>query len=488
MGAGTVTIPIVGDVTKLRKALGDADSELGGFTSKVDGVGQKLGQFGKTMTVGVTLPIIAGLGLATKAAVEDEAAQARLKKTLENTVGASDGVVASVEKSIEAMTKQSTFADDQLRPAFENLVRETRSVDEATKLMGTAMDLAAAKGISVEEASGLLVKAHNGQVRGLVALGIETKNAEGKTASFGDIMRDVNVVVGGQAAAALDTAGGQAAQMKVRMGELTEKIGGALLPILDKLIPVVDSVIGFFEKLGPVGQTVALVIVGLAAVIGPLIGLVTSLSVAFTFLAANPIVLIVAGIALLVAGLVVAYKNVGWFRDIVDTVFNWIKNNWPLLLGIITGPIGLAVLAISKNWDTIKGFFTGFMDFLRGTWSGITDAISAPFRLAFDAIKRLWNSTIGGYRFEVPSWIPFAGGKGFSIPYMHSGGIVPGVPGSDVLAMLQAGERVVPRGAAASGGGGTTIIQLVLDGKTVTEVVFNGLLEKQRRSGALGLT
>lgn len=43
----------------------------------------------------------------------------------------------------------------------------------------------------------------------------------------------------------------------------------------------------------------------------------------------------------------------------------------------------------------------------------------------------------------------------------------------------------VPSGGGG-GGGGTTVIQLVMDGKVVTEVVHDGLLSKQRRTGNLG--
>ncbi|MFE2486069.1 phage tail tape measure protein [Streptomyces mirabilis] len=83
---------------------------------------------------------------------------------------------------------------------------------------------------------------------------------------------------------------------------------------------------------------------------------------------ANPIGLIVLGIAALVAGLIWAYNKIGWFRDMVNTafkaigqaiswVFDWVKGHWPLLLAILTGPIGLAVLMIVKHWDKITSGF-----------------------------------------------------------------------------------------------------------------------------------
>ena len=62
-------------------------------------------------------------------------------------------------------------------------------------------------------------------------------------------------------------------------------------------------------------------------------------------------------IAALAAGFVMAYRKSETFRNIVTGalnavkgaavfVWNWLKQNWPLLLGILTGPFGIAVVAI----------------------------------------------------------------------------------------------------------------------------------------------
>ena len=85
-----------------------------------------------------------------------------------------------------------------------------------------------------------------------------------------------------------------------------------------------------------------------------------------------PIMLAVLAIAALIAIMVLAYQKVDWFRAIVDQawqfiqkawdgvlaafrkVWDWIKKNWPLLLAILTGPIGAAVLIIVRNWETIQ--------------------------------------------------------------------------------------------------------------------------------------
>ena len=262
-GGGTVVIKLLGDAAQLQKTLGDVEKTTRSF-------GDKLGSVGNKLTLGLTVPIVAGLGAATKAAAEDEAAQQKLALTLQNTVDATDEVVRKVEEQITAFQKVSTFTDDDLRPAFAALVSETRNVKEAQDLMTTAMDLAAARGIPLEQATQLLIKAHNGQTKGLAALGIETKNAEGKAAEFSSVMEDVNKVVGGQAAAALDTAAGKSAALKRDIGEMAEEIGAKFLPHVEKLVGVAADLVQKFSDLPEPVQNLGLGLVALAAVSGPI--------------------------------------------------------------------------------------------------------------------------------------------------------------------------------------------------------------------------
>lgn len=92
-------------------------------------------------------------------------------------------------------------------------------------------------------------------------------------------------------------------------------------------------------------------------------------------MSANPITLIVIGIAALIAALVLAYNKIGWFRNFVNSAFHmigqaigWVvsfaKAHWPLLLAILTGPIGIAVGLIVKYWGQIK---SGFSSAYHGT-------------------------------------------------------------------------------------------------------------------------
>lgn len=144
-----------------------------------------------------------------------------------------------------------------------------------------------------------------------------------------------------------------------------------------------------------------------------------------------------------------------WIGSAVQTYvvahFNIVKSVASTVWAGVTGAISGAWNTISSIFGWIRGAAQGVIDSFWNIKDGIGSAFSTlagmirgPFESAFSAIRSLWNNTVGGFSFSVPDWIPGVGGKGFSIPNMHTGGIVPGRPGEEVLRVLEAGELVVP--------------------------------------------
>lgn len=157
-------------------------------------------------------------------------------------------------------------------------------------------------------------------------------------------------------------------------------------------------------------------------------------------LSANPIGLIIIAVIALVAAIVLLWKKSSTFRSVMTaifnaiktvavaafnaiknaglTVFNWLRANWPLLLAILTGPIGLAVLAIAKNWDKIKAGFQAVKDRIATIAGTLKDIITKPFDLAATAVGKVSSavSTMIGWfgRIVAPSsafYAPFNAAK-----------------------------------------------------------------------------
>jgi hypothetical protein len=118
---------------------------------------------------------------------------------------------------------------------------------------------------------------------------------------------------------------------------------------------------------------------------------------------AFPVVAIVAAMAAVVVGLIYAYNHVETFRNIVDDTFSWIKDHWPLLLAILTGPLGLAVLAIVKHASDIKnavvGAFTAMVNAVKALSGTIVGLGSWTINRIVDGMKATTGGllTVGGW-------------------------------------------------------------------------------------------
>jgi hypothetical protein len=80
-------------------------------------------------------------------------------------------------------------------------------------------------------------------------------------------------------------------------------------------------------------------------------------------------------------------------------------------------------------------------------------------------VKAIWNDTIGGMGFTMPSWVPVIGGKGFHIPMLAEGGIlsaatlaVVGEAGPEAVVPLSKLDDIVARAMTRAGGGGQKVL------------------------------
>lgn len=252
--------------------VGDSVDKAGGKMSKVSkvmGTAAKAGALGLAVGAGAAVVALADM---TKGAIEDEAAQKKLAKTLTNAAGARSKDVKSVETWISKQGQALGITDDELRPALGRLVTATGDVGKAQKLAALGMDVSAGTGKSLKQVTEALAKAENGQVAGLSRLGIATKDANGETKSFAQIQGELQKKFGGQASTAANTLEGKMGRLKLVMDETKESIGSKLIPVitvmatwfLTKGIPAISKTWSFLkDKLGPVFTTVGRAIGGL---------------------------------------------------------------------------------------------------------------------------------------------------------------------------------------------------------------------------------
>jgi hypothetical protein len=121
--------------------------------------------------------------------------------------------------------------------------------------------------------------------------------------------------------------------------------------------------------------------------------------------------LIVLAVAALVAIGYVIYRN--WttiwkaIKEAAEAVFNWIKHNWPLLLGILLGPIGLAVVLIIKHWHAIWDGIKAVFSWIQHNWPLLLAIITGPIGLAVLWIVRHWQDITNAFA-SVIKWFQTA--------------------------------------------------------------------------------
>ena len=260
-GSRALTLKLLADISDLTKNLDKGTNEVEGFGGKLADFGKKAGlAFAAAAAAAGAYAIKIGVD-GVKAAIEDEQAQVKLAKALENSTGATLDQIKAVEANILKMSLSSGVADEQLRPALARLARSTGDVEISQKLLNQALDISIATGKPVETIANALGRAYDGNTVALGKLGIGLSSAELKTMSFTDVQGKLSELFGGAAAANAETFAGRLAILKVTFDEAKESVGAKLLPILQQLVTyVVDNIIpaiGKFAKMfDPVTQAI----------------------------------------------------------------------------------------------------------------------------------------------------------------------------------------------------------------------------------------
>jgi hypothetical protein len=229
-----VITDFVGDgITKARKEF-----------AQLEGAGAKAG-FAIRKAAVPAAAAIGALGAAmfdaTKGAIADEAAQVELARSLRQTTGATDALIASNEEWITTQGQLLGITDDELRPVLSKLARATGDVTRAQKLATQAMDIATATGKPLSAVTDALTRALGGNMTALGRLAPEFREMVKEGASFDDIMSEIAGTMGGAASEAANTAQGQFKRLGVALSETKESIGAALLPAIQAVLPLLQT-------------------------------------------------------------------------------------------------------------------------------------------------------------------------------------------------------------------------------------------------------
>ena len=202
------------------KALAKGEKSLKSFAALAKKAGLALG-----VSLSATALIKYGKS-AVKAFAADEKAAKSLAQTLKNTGNSLAGKGAN--SFIDQLQRATGVADDELRPALQNLLNSTGDYALSQKSLNLSLDVAAGTTKDVVSVSAALAKAYAGNTTALSKLGTGISKATLASGDMVEITSELQRLFSGQAAIAADTFSGKMSRLKIASQEASETIGGAL--------------------------------------------------------------------------------------------------------------------------------------------------------------------------------------------------------------------------------------------------------------------
>lgn len=343
-------------------------------------------------------------------------------------VGLSQNAYLEASVTLGAGLKNAGYEGQELIDQTDKLIG--RGADLASMFGGTTKDAVDAQSAALRgefeqmEKYGVTLTAATVEQKalemGLISAGDEMTDAAKKAATL-QLIQDQTTSSAGNFAKETDTLAGKMQIFGAKFDDLKTAIGNKLLPVasgffgflLDTALPALESVGSFIMErvippiqrfgeflnnnktailsvVGVVGAMVAgfFAVTGAVAAVAGVVGfattafaavrsaLVTARIAVMLFngaLLANPIGLVIAAVAGLVAGFVLAYRNIGWFKDGVNAIWAGIKNAASAVVTWFTGTlvpwfqtaltaVGNAFTWLHQNiivpiWNAIKTIF-----------------------------------------------------------------------------------------------------------------------------------
>lgn len=196
--------------------------------------------------------------------------------------------------------------------------------DAVRRLTPLIQDMATTKNMDLRAAADLVAKSVGSSTNALTRYGVEITGAVGSSERLETAVKGLSKQFEGQAQSAAKAGAGSLKQLSNRFGDLMEKIGEMLMPILNGLVTQLNKMITAWENLDGGLKIAIITLGGVLASIGPLVYIFGSLvSVVGFFM--SPLGLVIAGLAALASAAIYVVDNLEAFKERFSDI-SWWKN------------------------------------------------------------------------------------------------------------------------------------------------------------------
>lgn len=292
MATASLTVRVLADIDSFSKGMSKAERELMKTGQRMQSLGQKL-------SLGVTLPFVALGSALAKSAAEDEASVKKLERAFGSSTAAMEGFTKDLMKTVpatdDALRGLTVSTDTLLRSMGLGVPKATAMTQAVTKLAG---DLAAFNHVTIDVAQNTLEKALAGQTRGLKEFGIVINEADIKARAYslglakqGDALSHAATAQAswslilerskaqqGEAARTIGEASNAMARLRQSADSAADSFGTVFLPVAAKVVDAISRVLKGLADMPQGTKAVIVGIGGIAAVAGPAIFILGSLT------------------------------------------------------------------------------------------------------------------------------------------------------------------------------------------------------------------
>lgn len=406
------------DSSGVKKGVDDGIQKLQQLQKAGELIGGALQKVGAGLTLGVTVPVVAFFKASIDSAMESQNRLTELNAVIKSTGGAAGVTADQVTKMAAELQKVTKFADDDIIKGQSMLLTFTKIGKDVFPQATEAMLNMAEKFGSIDEASVQLGKALNDPVQGVSALrrvGVMLSDQQEQQIkdfmAVNDIASAQKVILGeletefgGLARAAGQTASGKMAQLKNSFDDLKESVGNELLPVLVPLVQGLTKLVEIFSALPAPVKDVIIVLMLMAATLGPILAVIGTIVNAVTGISA--FVTGLSGLGISLAGVSTAFSGMGVAGA---TAFAAIGAAALPILVIIAALIfmaGVFAFAWSKNllgirdiWNTSVKFWTNiykaFIAFVHGDTEGAVAYLKQAWQTLVDHITNVFGKLSG---------------------------------------------------------------------------------------------
>lgn len=175
---------------------------------------------------------------AVAGAIEDQKAQAALAVALQNTTGATQAQIASVQSYLDTLELQVGVNNNELIPSLQKLAQATGDVEQAQSLQALALDISAGSGKSLAATTDAIVRAIGGNIGALKKLGVPLDATIIKNKDLNAALRSLGATFAGQAGKRAQTFEYQIERLRLQFDQTLDSLGYALIPVLQQLAEV----------------------------------------------------------------------------------------------------------------------------------------------------------------------------------------------------------------------------------------------------------